>query len=107
MQSQSLISGSDLLEEMLDDVFAERLEHYIDFTKEEELFVNDRDMILNIVKKMISSRERINILKELAADCLLHYIHSQHCAIYRESANMAILIMNMTCLLCLPIAALI
>ena len=26
MQSQSLISGSDLLEEMLDDVFAERLD---------------------------------------------------------------------------------
>lgn len=39
MQSQSLISGIDLLEEMLDDVFAERLGHYINFTKEEELLL--------------------------------------------------------------------
>lgn len=63
--AQLTMQGCELLEEMFDERLMERLGKYAHFSREEEFFIKDRDLILNIIKKNISSRERISIIREV------------------------------------------
>lgn len=65
---------------MFDDALCDRLKKYVSFSKEEEFFVKDTDMILNMLKKNISSMERIKILNELSKVCdVTLYTQSSGC----------------------------
>lgn len=67
--AQLTMPGSDLIEELFDEKFYQHLKPYVSFSKEKEFFVKDSDMAMNMIKKNISSMERINILKALSYKC--------------------------------------
>lgn len=67
ISSQLVFPGCDLIEEITDDSYMQRIGKYISFTSEDEFFVKPRDLVLNMLEKTISSRERIGLLEGLAA----------------------------------------
>lgn len=67
--AQLTMPGTDLIEELFDDYYNQRLNRYVSFSKEKEFFIKDTELALNMIKKNISSMERINILEMLSSKC--------------------------------------
>jgi spore maturation protein CgeB len=74
---QLLIQGNDIINELLDNKLMNKMRKYISFTKVEGFFVNDRQLVFDMLCKNISSRERIEILEQINKSLpLVIYTHS-------------------------------
>lgn len=67
--AQLTMPGTDLIEELFDDYYNQRLNRYVSFSKEKEFFIKDTELALNMIKKNISSMERIKMLEILSSKC--------------------------------------
>jgi len=67
--AQLTMPGTDLIEELFDDYYNQRLNRYVSFSKEKEFFIKDTELALNMIKKNILSMERIKMLEILSSKC--------------------------------------
>lgn len=77
--AQLTMPGTDLIEELFNEDFYQRLMKYVSFSDEPEIFIKDIEMALDMIKTNISSMERINILSALSLKCNVSLYSGSEC----------------------------